>query len=235
MNWDRRVQLFVESLASADPPPPYRNPYRQPHAAHNLQLFLSRRDRLGKMLLLIGEAPGYRGAAVSGVPFASTEILEGCRVDPWNAFGPDKGYWIPQGAPHRSEATATIVWQGLFDTCASLPLPLTWNAVPFHPAGETSDSNSSVRRGDIDIGKPYIEWMLEFAPNAVVLAVGRAAQDALTRLGQRSQWVRHPSRGGKAEFLKGVATATAALTASGHERYWAGDLHQAARQGALQF
>lgn len=187
------------------------------------------------MILLVGEAPGYRGAAVSGVPFVSTEILEGCRVDPWNAFGPDKGYLIPDGAPHRSEATATMVWQGLFETCAALPFPLTWNAVPFHPAGTTAESNSAVRRADISIGKPYIEWMLEFAPNAIVLGVGRAAQEALMRLGHDAQGVRHPSRGGKAEFLKGVAIATVGLTSNGHGAPRAGDPYQVVGQGVLRF
>lgn len=207
MDWDTRIRQFVDSLVSAEVPAPYRNPYGQPHAAHNLLQFLSRRDRLAKTVLLVGEAPGHRGAAISGVPFTSADILSESWGDPWGAFGPQGGYQIPEQPRHRTEATATMVWQGLSGTCAHLPLPLTWNAVPFHPAGSTSNSNSPVKSAHLPLGEPFLEWLLEFAPNAVVVGVGRSAQRALALLGHEAIGVRHPSRGGKAAFLQGVAAA----------------------------
>ena len=212
MDWDLRIRHFVRSLGSVSPPEPYRNPYRQRHAVHNLRLFLSRRDRFDRTVFLVGEAPGHRGAAISGVPFASSGILENAWGDPWGAFGPGAGYRIPDEAPYSTEATATIVWRGLSEIYADLPLPLTWNATPFHPEGRTPGSNSSVRRGDLRAGQPFLEWMLDFAPNAVVVGVGRAAQRALAVLGHQASEVRHPSRGGKTEFLEGIAAAKNQLT-----------------------
>ncbi|MBT3942651.1 MAG: hypothetical protein HOH95_11615 [Dehalococcoidia bacterium] len=212
MDWDIRIREFLQALVSAAPPSPYRNPYHQRHTVHNLHLFLTRRDRLARTVFLVGEAPGHRGAAISGVPFTSSAILEREWNDPWGAFGPDLGYQIPGEVTYATEATATMVWRGLSETCSDLPLPLTWNAIPFHPVGGTPDSNSSVRRGDLHFGQSYLEWMLDFAPNATVVGVGRAAQTALAEMGHQAHAVRHPSRGGKAAFLEGIVGVKSQLS-----------------------
>ena len=101
--------------------------------------------------LLVGEAPGFRGARVSGVPFTSERQLTGA--------GP-------------AEATATIVRA----TLEELELEedtLCWNAVPTHPGTETA--NRRPTRAEIEAGSRFLE---QLASRRRVLAVGRVAEAA---------------------------------------------------------
>jgi uracil-DNA glycosylase len=126
-------------------------------------------------LLLVGEAAGYRGARVSGIPFTSERQLTG--------RGP-------------AEATATIVRRVL----AELGLEeqtLCWNVVPTHPhlAGR-SETNRRPTRAEVEASEPFLR---ELVRGRRVLAVGRLAHAVLG-----DPYIRHPSHGGGAEFRAGL-------------------------------
>lgn len=197
------VRSFVGRLVSANPPAGFVNPYLQPHAAHNLARFLERRDPNARTLLLVGEAPGYRGAALSGVALSSLSVLTDEWSDPWGAFGPRAGFRSPFNAIRR-EATATMVWSSLAAFLSEAPLPLTWNAVPFHPRGETDRTNLPLRSSQVALGSDWIEQLLQLFPASLPIAVGLRAHDALASLGITHEMIRHPSRGGKGDFQRGL-------------------------------
>jgi uracil-DNA glycosylase len=103
-------------------------------------------------LLLVGEAPGYRGARVSGIPFTSERQLTG--------LGP-------------AEATATIVHRVLAELGLADQV-LLWNVVPTHPG--TDRSNRPPTRAEVAAGLGFAE---ELAHGRCVIAVGRIAAGAL--------------------------------------------------------
>ncbi len=108
--------------------------------------------RSGAPLLLVGEAPGYRGARISGLPFTSERQLTGC--------GP-------------AEATATIVHRVLAELGLTDDV-LLWNVVPTHPG--TATSNRRPTAGEVEQGLVFVE---ELARDRRVVAVGRLAATAL--------------------------------------------------------
>jgi len=205
MNRTERIGRLLLGLSESRMWPGFSNPYRRREAVHNLKLFLTIHDAEARALLLVGEAPGYRGAAVSGVPLTSVSILTDPWENTWKAFGPTMGYVIPAWSRYRWEATATMVWSALADLFGELPLPLTWNAVPFHPVDRLNRSNSPLRQREVKFGVSALGQLLELFPNVVPVAIGRRASEALKLAGRPDFWeVRHPSRGGKAQFLSGL-------------------------------
>ena len=102
--------------------------------------------------LLVGEAPGYRGARISGIPFTSERQLTG--------EGP-------------AESTATIVHRVLAELGLAESV-LLWNVVPTHPG--TATSNRSPSRAEVAAGRVFAA---ELSSGRRVICVGRVAHAAL--------------------------------------------------------
>jgi uracil-DNA glycosylase len=140
---------LVEQLAVAEIGDTF-NQYRDERLALRLARYLD--DHSCAPLLLVGEAAGYRGARVSGIPFTSERQLTGT--------GP-------------SEATATIVHRVLGELELEEDV-LLWNVVPTHPG--TDHSNRRPTRAEVEAGLPFAR---ELARGRRTLAVGRIAEAAL--------------------------------------------------------
>jgi uracil-DNA glycosylase len=171
----------------------------------NLRLYLEDLDAIGPRTLLIGEAPSYRGGRLTGIAFVSESLmLDGVEHSRGRTLGEERGFRKATASPKPStEASATMVW----GTIRSLdPLPLLWNALPFHPfhAGN-SQSNRMPTPAELAIGARFIEMLLRLFDIDVVVAVGNQADASLDRLGIAHEKVRHPSQGGKQKFVAGMA------------------------------
>jgi uracil-DNA glycosylase len=146
---------LVDELAAAQ----IGNTYNQYAAGPRAQLLRARlaaylRSRADAPVLLVGEAPGYRGARVSGLPFTSERQLTGT--------GP-------------AEATATIVQRVLAELDV-IDRVLLWNVVPTHPGTEVSNRRPTT--AEVAIG---VEFAARLAEGRRVVAVGRVAARALER------------------------------------------------------
>jgi uracil-DNA glycosylase family 4 len=115
-----------------------------------LERYLAARE--GASVLLVGEAPGYRGARISGIPFTSERQLTGSGL---------------------AEATATIVHRVLAELGLTEHV-LLWNVLPTHPG--THSSNRVPTRAEVEEGLPFA---LELARGRRVVGVGRIAAAAL--------------------------------------------------------
>lgn len=170
----------------------------------NLRLYLEEIDAIGPATLLIGEAVSYRGGRLTGIAFVSeTVMLGGVDIAGARILGADRGYRKATPGPRLStEASATMVWSTIREM---RPLPLLWNAFPFHPfhAGDP-DSNRVPSAAELLTGAPFIERLMRLFPIERLVAIGNQASLSLTRLGLDHTKVRHPSQGGKNLFVEGM-------------------------------
>ncbi|MDX6469692.1 MAG: uracil-DNA glycosylase [Gaiellaceae bacterium] len=108
--------------------------------------------RASAEIVLVGEAAGYRGARISGIPFTSERQLTGS--------GP-------------AEASATIVHRVLAELGVEADV-LLWNVVPTHPG--TASSNRRPTSAEVRAARPFLE---ELTRGRRVVAVGRLAAAVL--------------------------------------------------------
>lgn len=199
---------FVERLALVNFLPSVCNPYAGASGETqraNLQLYLHRMAARQPRILLVGEAPGYRGCRVTGVPFTSEAILL-AEPAPFDLFGAAAGFRPAKAEAWRQhEATATILWRTLQEIDV---LPLLWNAFPFHPHRPgIVDSNRPPSRAELAAGRESLAFLMERYPIVQVIAVGNKAFDTLSEYGINAVKVRHPAHGGKAAFARELAVA----------------------------
>lgn len=168
----------------------------------NLNLYLYQMVKKNPCILLVGEAAGYRGCRLTGIPFTSKSILLN-GVDELNLLGESRGYYSTNEFPRlKNEATATMIWQKIIKI---KPLPLLWNAFPFHPHQDNNLlSNRTPTQIELEIGTEFLQLLLQLFEIELIIAIGNKAAYTLRREGIEHFKVRHPSYGGKSSFIKEI-------------------------------
>jgi len=194
-----KLKRFARRLQEEEPVGEVTNFYRAKRTnlqRSNLQRYLEFMYQKGTDVLLVGEAPGYNGCRLTGVPFTWEYIIrEG--VLKRELFGTDNGYKA-SGKRVKKEQSATAMWSVLEEMEV---LPLLWNAFPFHPyKKERPESNRKPTAKELEIGKSYLSELIELFDIKTVIAVGNVADHVLSRMEIEHIKVRHPSYGGKKEF-----------------------------------
>jgi hypothetical protein len=164
----------------------------------NLELVLDAALRSEIDSIWIARDLGYRGGRRTGL--ALTDEIHLTAVAEFMGTPPlaraTKG-------PPVSERTAAIVWRMI--RVVERPVFL-WNAFPLHPHKPDDPlSNRCHTRVERAECRPLLFWLLETLRPKRIVAIGRDAHAALTEMNIRAVYVRHPSYGGQADFMRGMA------------------------------
>lgn len=195
------IDAFIDNLAATAVPVHVTNPYRflEDNAANqvrrrNIRAYLQKMADIRPQVMLVGEAPGYRGARLTGIPFTSPHTL---------SLLSDQLGALPLARPEewlhiQKEASATMMWETLAQITA---VPLLWNAFPFHPhQPDRCQSNRKPTGPELALGRPFLSDLCALFNLCALIAVGSTAAHALSQWGIPHQTVRHPSHGGKQPF-----------------------------------
>ncbi|MBL4682814.1 MAG: uracil-DNA glycosylase [Pseudomonadales bacterium] len=195
-----KITAFVQSLQDMENTSTVYNPYLIQDFADNLEKYLrSMQKQKGRHILLVGEAPGYRGCRHTGIPFSSSYLFQNSH----HPFISRLGKRI-QLHSESKETTAQIVWDYLLKQEL---VPLFWNAYPFHPHLEGNElSNRSPKKAEIIKAMIFLKMLGEIFNVEKVASLGRAgsfaAENTFPHLSIR--YIRHPSYGGKKDFVQGM-------------------------------
>ena len=201
------IDGFVDRLAAVETGPGCNNffDHTEPGNAQrrrNLELYLREMQDRAPKVLLLGEAPGYRGMRITGIPFTNRSMFEN-PANGFGLFGPGKGYVLPADAEGiAAEPTATVMWQVL----AELEfLPLLWSACPWHTHVPGRPlSNRTPTAPEVALGTPFWQALTDIFPLETVVAVGNVAHRSLRRSGLDVPKIRHPAHGGRSGFKLGL-------------------------------
>ena len=201
----RRFDRFVASLACVRVSDRAFNQYADSAIRRrNLRRYLDEIDAIGPDTLLVGEAPSYRGGRLTGIAFVSERVmLDGVPIasSPGHILG--AGYRKATAGPEVStEASATMVWS----TIARIdPLPMLWNAFPFHPFERgNARTNRIPDASELVIGQQFLVMLTRLFDFRSIVAIGNQAALSLSRIEIAHEKVRHPSQGGKQKFVTGI-------------------------------
>ena len=152
-------------------------------------------------LILVGEAPGWRGCRASGVAFTSEHLLLAGTIP---RVGAVARRVTNQRLPLR-EPSATIVWEAL-EEFGVADGTILWNAFPYHPhdAGNPY-TNRTPSDAERERAEPILAALLHAFPGATLAAVGKVAATSVSAImSDEVPILRHPSFGGKTEFRTGL-------------------------------
>jgi len=199
----RAIEDFVETLARTDATPNSVNPWdytRTENAIRraNLKTYLEIILESKPAVLLVGEAPGYRGTRRTGVPFSAEKIV---LSHPFFTDRPE--FAIEHVDDPIAESSASVVWK----TMDELQFyPLIWASFPFHPHEPGNDlTNRAPTKEELVLGQTFLRQLIDLSGIKTVLAVGRAAEKTLIQMDiPIAAQIRHPSHGGATRFKEGL-------------------------------
>lgn len=178
------------------------NPYREEYKLSNLKRYIELvSQQQGPRVLLVGEAYGFKGGRLTGIPFSSGKLFS--EVDHPFLIALSKDISLDE-ASLTSENTASIVWRYLLKRNT---VPLFWNSFPYHPhPSRIQKKNRAPTKAEIEEGLALLQMLIDFYQPQMLAGLGRKGADCLQRAFPEREicYIRHPSYGGKNDFIQGM-------------------------------
>ena len=202
-----QLSKFVKYLGSVKTTDKIFNQYSYNDNLHlslvttiNLLCYLTTMFELQPKTILIGEAPGYKGCKLTGVPFTSEDIIGSGDIDLFNYDDESQRLLSTSETKLQKENTATIVWK----TFKSLDYyPLLWNTLPFYPHDKLNNKNNRTPTSEEieTFGHKPFDKLIAMFPIKNFVAVGRSAEKTLKGFGLKNiHSIPHPSYGNAIKF-----------------------------------
>jgi hypothetical protein len=195
-----KIEKFLKRLQEVDNTETIFNHYKDVNVVNNLRVYLELllQENID-VKMLIGEAHGYKGCRITGIPFTSSEQLKNT-THPLLSKIKDRLKF----SNLESENTANTMW-GFLNEKESVPL--LWNSFPFHPHEKRDHkTNRAPNVAEIKFGLSFLVELYElFNPNKVA-SIGRRGEKALKLAFPEKtvRYIRHLSYGGTKDFLDGM-------------------------------
>lgn len=196
------IEVFYQRLKKRKNSLTVYNPYRDDFKLENLKQYLEQVwEQKGKRVMLVGEAPGYKGARLTGIPFSSGKLFD------------EVEHPFLERLKHKieleedklvSENTASIVWRYLQTTEV---VPLFWNAFPFHPhPSRIQKKNRAPLKAEVIEGAEFLQMLVDIFEPDEIAGLGRKGAECLQSIlpEHEIRYIRHPSYGGKSDFIIGM-------------------------------
>lgn len=168
------------------------------NTVNNLRLYLNEMLSRKPKYIIVGEAPGYNGCRWTGIPFTSEAVLVN------NPFF-NQNYKIRDINKPQKESSASIVWNCLDEMQI---YPLMWNAFPFHPYKDKTNSNRALNSHELKYGSEILQELINIfnIDKENIFAIGRKAEGIISSYDSFDsvKYIRHPSNGGKNDFIQGM-------------------------------
>lgn len=170
----------------------------------NLKRFFGQLLPWKPTVLLIGEAPGYRGTLLTGINFTSEKIMMGPK-DKFGLYGgSEAGFQRIRDTPRLASEAASTVAQRVFQ---ELHEPVfVWPALPMHPhkPGNGQSNRTPTLTELRQYGLPQLQTLIELYQPEHIAALGNIGHKTLSELGIETTKIRHPAHGGGPEFRTGL-------------------------------
>ncbi len=194
------IEEFIEELRKQKNTDTVTNPYLEKKVAENLNKYIKAMMNIeGERILLVGEAPGHKGCKITGIPFTSGRIFE--NIDHPLLKNLKNDLYLSK---IESENTATIVWKYL---ATKNNTPLFWNSYPFHPhPNNILDKNRTPNNDEINKGIYFLKAIKHIYKPTIIAGIGNSGVECAQRAfpDMKIDYIRHPSFGGKSDFIKGM-------------------------------